>query len=39
MSLESPRFILERFDIRRLTARLESLYDAGGQATMRAGLQ
>ena len=39
MSLASPRFILERFDIRRLTARLESLYDAGGQASMRAGLQ
>ena len=39
MSLASPHFIRERFDIRRLTARLESLYDAEDHATMRTGLQ
>jgi glycosyltransferase involved in cell wall biosynthesis len=38
MSRAAPRFIAEQFDIRRLTARLESLYDAASQGTVRAGL-
>jgi glucosyltransferase len=39
MSLAAPRFMAERFDIRRLTTRLESLYDAESPATARVGLR